>query len=122
MRGRRRHHAIRAAIALLLLSLLGAPLARAASSTFASNPHGCCPGAAPAPQSPPCQFAAPYACCGETGIPEAAADRAAPVLVFAPFALVATGAPIEPPRMLALRGMRARVPIPPLLLNSVLLL
>jgi hypothetical protein len=107
----------------LLLVLTGAPLVRAAMSVHASQSHECCPGgAAPVDDSQPCQFAAPFVCCGQTAVPETPTALAAPLTVLVPFSALVTLAPPELPRLTEPGFAPDRVPIPPLLKHSVLLL
>jgi hypothetical protein len=114
---------LRIATALTLLSLLAAPLARAATSPLRGNAHHCCPDGAPATDpSLPCQFAVPFACCGQAGLPEAAVDHAPTASLLAPLVLEILVAPVAPPRLLALASAPERPPIPLLLRTSVLLL
>jgi hypothetical protein len=67
----------RAAVAVVLLALFAAPLARA-TAALGARPHSCCPEApAQRDPAPPCQQMAPLSCCLEIGVPPApgAPDR-----------------------------------------------
>jgi hypothetical protein len=113
----------RAAVAVVLLALFAAPLARA-SAALAATPHSCCPEAPASPDpAPPCQQIAPLSCCLEIGVPPAHGDEARP----AELALALPSAPLPAPA-----APRARLappsrasegpPLAPLAQTSVLLL
>lgn len=60
----------RAVVAVLLLALFAAPLARASAALAAPESHSCCPDAPARPDTaPPCQQIAPLSCCLEIGVP-----------------------------------------------------
>jgi len=113
----------RAVVAVLLLALSAAPLARASAALAAPAAHSCCPDAPARPDpAPPCQQIAPLSCCLEIGVPPTPGgperpDALAPALVPAP-ALEAF-APTR--RCLAARGSHAP-PLAPLAQTCVLLL
>jgi hypothetical protein len=68
----------RAAVALLLLALVAAPLA--SEAVDAVDSHGCCPDGAPvADASMPCQYLAALDCCDQVGLPATPAGDAARV-------------------------------------------
>jgi hypothetical protein len=114
---------LQVATALTLLLLIAAPLARAATSPLGGNRHHCCPDGAPASDpSIPCQFAVPFACCGQSGLPETAADHAPTVSVLAPLALQPQAVLLVPPRLREPLAAPEQPPIPLLLQTSVLLL
>jgi hypothetical protein len=114
---------LRAATALALLSLLAAPLARAATSPLRGNAHHCCPDGAPATDpSVPCQFAVPFACCGQAGLPESTVDPTPMVGLLAPLVLETLAAPVAPPYLRELLLAPELPPIPPLLRTTVLLI
>ena len=112
----------RAVVALLLLALFAAPLARA-TAALGAKPHSCCPEAPARPDpAPPCQQMAPLSCCLEIGVPPAPGDEARPVgLELAIF--IAPSAPAAPGARFA-RPSRATEgpPLAPLAQTSVLLL
>lgn len=114
---------LRIATALALLSLLAAPLARAATSPLRGNAHHCCPDGAPASDpSVPCQFPVPFACCGQAGLPESTVDPTPMVSLLVPLVLETLAAPVAPPRLRELVLAPELPPIPPLLRTSVLLI
>lgn len=124
-RGRNGARAVlRLATALTLLSLLAAPLARAAASPLRGNAHHCCPDGAPrSDPSVPCQFAVPFACCGQAGLPETTVDQTPPTTsLLAPLVLETLAALVAPPRLRESLFALAHPPIPLLLQTSVLLL
>ena len=112
----------RAAVAVLLLALFAAPLARAGSQ-LGARPHACCPKA-PAPDpAPPCQQMAPLSCCLEVGVPPApsSVDRPdAPELALPPAPLAEPVAPAL--RLLAAHSCAEGPPLDPLAQSCVLLL
>ena len=113
----------RAAVAVVLLALFAAPLARA-TAVLGARPHSCCPEAPAQPDpAPPCQQMAPLSCCLEIGVPPAPAgiDRPdAPELAL----LAAPG--LEPfvPELRSSAALRsdAAPPLAPLAQTCVLLL
>ena len=115
---------LRAAVAIALLALVAAPLARAAVESSASA-HACCPERrAPRPvQEAPCQQIAPTSCCLEVGVPPAPngdAAVAAPVLAFAAPASALPPVPTPPARAVPARADGP--PLRPLARTGVLLL
>jgi hypothetical protein len=113
--------AARIAIAVLMLSSVLAPLAHALTS-IANRPHACCPQQTPPPDASPCQYAAPLACCSQSGVPSGAVESpTAPVAVG-----VALPAPaVVAPALVIVRGFAPGSPpilIAPLLRSTVLLL
>lgn len=61
-----------AALALLLLALVAAPIAGEAFA--AADLHACCPERAPVADAPlPCQYVAALECCAQLGLPATAA-------------------------------------------------
>jgi len=94
----------RRAVALLLLALVTAPLARAAQA--ASDSHRCCPERAPAAESPMrCQYLAPLGCCGQLGLtstPSADDTLASPLAL----AIVAISPVLPEPSMVHLARAR----------------
>jgi hypothetical protein len=113
--------AARIAIAVLMLSSVLAPLAHALT-TVANRPHACCPQQTPPPDASPCQYAAPLACCSQSGVPSGAVETP-PAPVAAGVALPLPVAALPAP-MFA-RGFAPGSPpmqIAPLLRSTVLLL
>jgi hypothetical protein len=112
-------------VASVLLWSAAAPLAHAVTLLAAAEPeaHDCCPeGAPPADPAAPCQFATPYACCSQAGVPAATQD-------VVPFALLTLTVPLAPAALppasgIARAGSASTAPlqIPPLLRSRVLLL
>ena len=88
----------RAAVALLLLALVAAPLA--SEAVDAMDSHGCCPDGAPLADSEmPCQYLAALDCCEQLGLPSTPAGDAARVAPVGA-ALVALAAVLPPPPVL----------------------
>jgi hypothetical protein len=83
----------RAAVTLVLLALIAAPLAGEAAAALDS--HGCCPDAAQSEDArTPCQYLAPLDCCDQIGVPGAARE---PGAERAPFGwAIAAAAPDAP--------------------------
>lgn len=113
----------RAAVAVLLLALFAAPLARA-TAVLGAKPHSCCPEAPASPEpAPPCQQIAPLSCCLEIGVPPTPGCEAR----VAELALTLPSAPLPepvPPRARLAPPSRASEgpPLAPLAQTSVLLL
>lgn len=111
-------------VALTLLALFAAPVARAAVE-LGAGVHSCCPErqAPPRASEEPCQQIAPTSCCLEVGVPPTPngdAALAAPVLV-----LVALSSPVPATPALFLRAALTQAdgpPLPPLAMSGVLLL
>ena len=114
----------RVVVAVLLLALTAAPLARAGAALAAPGSHSCCPEAPAQPDSaPPCQQIAPLSCCLEIGVPPTPGgperpDALEPTLLPAPVheAFATTR------RCLAAPGSTAAPPLAPLAQSCVLLL
>ena len=86
----------RTAVALLVLALLAAPIARAAWAD--TDAHRCCPENASVPESPmPCQYAAPLGCCAQLGLPATPAGDGPRLLPVALALGVVTPFPPLPP-------------------------
>jgi hypothetical protein len=111
-------------VALALLALFAAPVARAALE-LGRGAHSCCPEKrAPLPASDePCQQIAPTSCCHEIGVPPgASADQAPPVPALG-LAAPPDPAPAAPDRLpRAVRTEADGPPLPPLLQSGVLLI
>jgi len=94
----------RAAVALLLLALVAAPIASGALAE--ADLHGCCPERAPVADSPlPCQYLAALDCCGQLGLPATPTSDALRSTPLA-FALVAFTAPVPPPPIVSIAHAR----------------
>ena len=66
----------RAAVAVLLLALVAAPLA--SEAVAALDRHGCCPDGAPVAETPaPCQYIAALDCCSQLAVPSTPAGDGA---------------------------------------------
>ena len=114
----------RAAVALVLLALVAAPILGEAFA--ATDRHACCPERAPLADAPlPCQYVAALECCGQLGVPATPAGdglrSTPPALALVAFTPLLP-APLVPPRLREVAWALEHQPIPPLLRKSVLLL
>jgi hypothetical protein len=112
----------RAVVALLLLALCAAPLARA-TTALGAKPHGCCPEAPASPEPAPCQQIAPLSCCLEVGVPPTPGGPERPddlALTLVPAPALDAFAPVQ--RCLAAPGSTGAPPLAPLAQSCVLLL
>jgi hypothetical protein len=113
----------RTALALALLALFAAPVARAALA-LGEGAHSCCPEVQTPPASDaPCQQIAPTSCCLEIGIPPTAKGdeaRVAPVLTVFAAPIPVPRAPDLAPRAILTEADGPR--LPPLIQTGVLLL
>lgn len=114
----------RAVVAVLLLALTAAPLARAGAALAAPGSHSCCPEAPAQPDSqPPCQQIAPLSCCLEIGVPPTPSGPERPdalVPTLPPARALEAFAPAR--RGLAAPASDAAPPLAPLAQSGVLLL
>ena len=110
-------------VALALLALFAAPVARAAIE-LGAGVHSCCPQeqAPPVDEDAPCQQIAATACCLEIAVPQSTISDLAHVPALA---LAVTPLPAPTPPVVALRAVLTRSdgpPLPPLAQSGVLLL
>ena len=113
----------RAAVAVLLLALFAAPLARA-SAALGARPHACCPEAPASPEpAPPCQQIAPLSCCLEIGVPPTPGGEGRPAELALALPSAPLPEPAAPPARLAPPTRASESPpLAPLAQTSVLLL
>jgi len=119
----------RGAVAILLLALMGAPIAHAAHATLAAEAahadaasHRCCPESAPLPESPvPCQFAAPLGCCAQVGLASTPIAGDLPLVPVAFAAGAVTPFPPPPPLLAFSRDYGEHGPPLPALVRTTVL-
>jgi hypothetical protein len=91
---------LKAAVALLLLAMVAAPVLQA--SVAAADAHACCPEGAPAADSSkPCQYVAPLGCCSLVAVPATPTSddpRPQPLLLALVTPLSLPPEPFEPAR------------------------